>query len=180
MDLAAVRTIIHPKHPALEQIELHLPDQWQVAVDDDPDVSEDVLNLYHETTEDWLFLSLVSHQYVTGLLPPHLVEMAERALAKISDGPISGQRGWRVVPENYKDAPMDHTGAQSPHDVTAGTAAAKTRDGAFIQVFYILQYTSLVLATYWCESADQPGKLEEAKEILRTVKIRRSDAVGTG
>jgi hypothetical protein len=58
--------------------------------------------------------------------------------------------------------------------------AASTIDkGYFVQFFFILQRTSLVFATYVCDTAVQPGKLEQASEILRTIEIKQSVSCAT-
>jgi hypothetical protein len=111
------------------------------------------------------------------MFAPHLVELAERITSAIDAQPFD-KAIWRRVPKGFEDAPIDHTGARSPDDLVVGTAGA-LHDGDFIQFFYLLQRTSLVFATYLCESAARPGDLQKATQILRTMEIRQLAQAGS-
>jgi hypothetical protein len=163
-----VRIIVHPKHPAPEWMELQVPDEWAVEVENETD---HILTLTHDNGAGTLQLSLAPQHYQPGMGLPQLMGMAER-LASSSGGHVFGHAAWRRGPKGSEDTPPDDKGARSPDDVLACTAAT-VDEGYFVQFFFILQRTSLAFATYVCDSDIQPGKLEYASEILRTIEIKR-------
>jgi hypothetical protein len=160
-----MRKIAHPTGPALERVELLVPDEWIDSV------GKNVLTLERRGGVGLLNLSLESHLYQPGMMPPHLLEMAER-MASAINSEIFGQAVWRRIPEGYEDAPIDRTGARSTYDLVVGTAGACNRE-EFVQCFYVLQRTSLVFATYICENSNRPGDLAEAEKILKTIEIKQ-------
>jgi hypothetical protein len=113
-----VQTVVHPTYPALERIRLLVPDRWNVTHYEGD--SGNILPLMREEGVFALQLSLVSYLYQPGMLPPHLLEIAEH-YASINHGQTFGRRIWRRVPKGWEDAPMDQTGARSPDDVVTGT-----------------------------------------------------------
>jgi hypothetical protein len=115
--------------------------------------------------------------YQPGMFAPHLLELAERMASAMGAQPFD-QAVWVRVPKGFEDAPADHTGRRSLDDLVAGTAGA-IHDGQFVQIFYLLQRTSLVFATYLCESAARPGELQQATQILRTIEIKQLAPAGS-
>jgi hypothetical protein len=165
-----MRIVAHPSRPALEWVELRVPDKWIELGDGD------VLTLSDEN-EGWaLSLSLRPELYLPGMLPPHLVGMAECS-ASAAGGRIFGQAFWGRVPWGYENALMDETGARSPAGMVTGTAAAMNEE-AFFQFFFILQRKSVVFANYMCDRAIYPGNIDEVKEILRMIEIKQAAQAG--
>lgn len=168
-ETVSLRTVIHPDHPAPERIKLLVPDHWMVHADG---LADAIFTLECDGGENTLQLSFASHLYQPGILPPHLLEMAEHFAARW-DGALSNPGIWRRVPEGFEDAPIDETGARSPDDVVGGTVSS-VEGKRFVQYTFLLQRRSIVFAIYICSNPPDPHRLKEAMDILQRIDITHS------